>query len=247
MTFNFDPSAGLTNAVCVSGDWIPILVGLLSEGDTDEFWKVFASIRGDTFDSDYAYLGRSGLAQIIGAFGRGEFIEEGCVDNSPGTPPPVYGTLYSKHYSFLGSSVPTGWTVLRGTPESAGIKVADANVAGGWERRISISLALAVQCHPFTFLQTAYMNVSPVASAPISLSGFAFSGNTRLVYQTEPLPEAGTWNMQISNSLQAASANQVFATIRIDSGKSNSADLLGECWLESIDVQAYSAIGNPFP
>jgi len=247
MTFNFDPSAGSTNAVCVSGDWIPILLGLLSEGDTDEFWKVFASIRGDTFDSDYAYLGRSGLAQIMGAFGRGEFIDEGCVDNSPGTPLPVYGTLYSKAYSFAGSTVPTGWTVTRGTPDTLGLKTANFHAGPGWLRSIGATLALAVQCHPVSYLHTSYMNLSPLANVPLFLGGYFFSGNSRLSAQSEPLPEGGTWNMQITNTLQAATANQVQVNIQIDSLRTGESDLLGDAWLQSLQLYAYSSLGNPFP
>jgi len=247
MPFNFDPSAGLTKSVCISAEWLPLIAGLLGEGDNTDFWRKFAEIRGDTFDSDYAYFGRSSLAQIIGALGRGDLVEDNCADNEPGAIAPVYGTLYTHSYSFLASNVPTGWTINRGTPSSAGVKSADFHAGPGWNRRVTATLALSVQCHAFQYLHTMSMNLSPVASNVFALFGFFFSGGGRTTAQIDPLPEAGTWNMQLNSTLQAANSNQVLINCQIDDYKTNQADLLGDCWLQYVDLMAYSSLGDPFP
>jgi len=221
-------------------------VGVLEPMLEHAFWLAYAEKLGVIADDDDIRALEHGIARIINRIGV-EAVDDGCPDLEPSTVPPEYGTLYSKHYTFVGSAVPSGWTVIQGSPEATGLHTANFNSTAGWNRRVTARLDLAFPCHALNYLHTSYMNVSPLANVPLFLGGYQLGGSERLAAQCEPLPEAGTWNMRINNALQAASANQVLVLIQVDSGRTGSSDLLGECWLQSVDLQAYSAAGNPFP
>jgi len=243
---NPDPTIGPSFTLCVGDTWRPPIVGLLEEMCETTFWEQYYEHWGVLPDYDVIEDYKSGAAQIIGRIGVNA-LEEGCTDLEPSTVPPTYGTLYSKHYTFVGSVVPTGWTVIRGTPQASGLHSAHFHAGAGWLSAVSVVLALAHPCHAVSYLHTSYMNLSPLANVPLFLGGFFLSGNSRMSSQSEPIPEAGTWNMQINDSLQAATANQVQCVIQVDSLRTGESDLLGECWLQSVDVSAYSSSGNPFP
>lgn len=243
---NPDPSIGPSWTLCVGDTWRPPIVGLLEEMCDTGYWEQYFEKWGVL--PDYALIEdyKSGAARIIGRIGINA-LDEGCTDLEPSTVPPSYGTQYSKHYSFVASNVPTGWTVIRGTPESSGLRCANFHATTGWHRRVTAQLALVAQCHAVQYLHTVYMNASPVGVNQLFSGGFMFSGNARTYAQMDQLPEAGTWNLQLNSTLQAANSNQVLTLVQVDDLKTNSADLLGDCWLQSVDVIAYSPSGNPFP
>ena len=243
---NPDPGIGPSFTLCVGDTWRPPIIGLLEDMLTHRFWEEYAEKLGVVVNDDDIRGLEHGVARIINRIGV-EAVEDGCADLEPSTVPPEYGTLYSKHYTFVGSNVPSGWTVIRGTPQGSGLHSADFNATSGWQRRATAELTLSYQCHALTYLHTSYMNLSLLANSPLFLGGYFFGSGGRLAAQSEPLPEAGTWNMQISNALQAATANKVLVLIQVDYGKPGQSDLLGECWLQSVDLEAYSPFGNPFP
>lgn len=244
---NPDPGIGPSFTLCVGYTWREDFAGLLGEMLYNEYWQDRAAITGDTLTDEDLLALTDGAHRILNRICQPTDEEDGCEDLEPsGGGVPDFGTVYSKTYSFTGSSVPTGWTVSSGNPESAGLGDKDLNLGSvGWQRRISCTLALNNQCHPRIAQPTVILVASDIASNEFFQMQYRLSSASRLSIQAL-FPEVATWTPTLFAHQVYGEADNFQFVLQLDEQVS-SASLTGSANLVNIYLEASSTDGNPFP
>jgi len=244
---NPDPGAGPSFTVCIGETWRPPIAGLLEQMSDDQFWWFYAFRQGVTLTDAEVRAYTDAADRILGRIGTPSGVLSGCPDlEPPSGGVPSFGTTYSKTYSFLAGVTPTGWTIIRGTPSGSGVHSSDLAAGGvGWQRRITVRLALLQPAHTRLWQPKYLINSTFLSANAFFLGGTFQSSSGRSVLQCT-YPDVGNWQPAVSSQQMYATANELVLTMQIDE-KVGSSDLLGEAWLQNVYVEVSSTTGNPLP
>lgn len=240
-----DPEVGPSWTLCVGDTWRPPIVGLLQEMADPEYWLQAAALIGISVSTaEVEALVKSSL-RIINRICL-EVAADGCPDLEPTPLTPSLGATYSKTYSFIGSNVPTGWTVERGTPEAAGVGDFDRAEGGtGWRRYTQLKLTFLHTCTPYQCEPNAIINSSPFTNGPFYSINFLMGSAVKVAIQS-PIPDVSNFSPQLTVEGCYATVDILRIYLRLDEQPSQ-ASLLGSSDITNVYVAVKTTGTNPLP